>query len=310
MTVRKKMAAVQMTSTDDLARNLQTAETLTREAIADGAALVVLPECFALLGPENGKFAIAEPLPTGEHALGAAFGSPTGEHALGAAFGSPTGEHALGAAFGSPSSGPILQRFQKLARETETELVLGGFYEQSPIAGKVRNACVHIAEDGSVRSVYRKIHLFDVDLPDGTKLEESATVEAGTEAVVTQTRLGKLGLSVCYDVRFPELYRKLVDQGATLLTVPAAFTLTTGKDHWHVLLRARAIESQCYVIAAAQTGHHFGTRRSYGHALVCDPWGCIIAECGEGDGYAIAGVDPGAIERIRASLPSLKHRRL
>jgi predicted amidohydrolase len=174
----------------------------------------------------------------------------------------------------------------------------------------VRNACVHVAEDGSVRAVYRKIHLFDVDLPDGTKLEESATVEAGKDVVVTQTRLGKLGLSVCYDLRFPELYRKHVDQGATLITVPAAFTLTTGKDHWHVLLRARAIEAQCYVIAAAQTGHHFGTRRSYGHALICDPWGVVVAECGEGEGYAIASVDPENLTRVRSSLPSLAHRRL
>lgn len=272
MTSRKlKVAAVQMTSTGELARNLDTAERLAREAIADGAALVVLPECFAFLGAEDGKLELAEPLPAG---------------------------------------GPILARFQKLARDTQSELVLGGFYERSPLPRKVRNACVHLGEDGSVRAVYRKIHLFDVDLPDGTKLEESATVEAGSEVVVTDTRLGKLGLSVCYDLRFPELYRQLVDRGATLLAVPAAFTLTTGKDHWHVLLRARAIEAQCYVIAAAQTGHHFGTRRSYGHALICDPWGCVLADCGEGEGYAIASVDPAALARVRASLPSLRHRRL
>ena len=124
-----------------------------------------------------------------------------------------------------------------------------------------------------MRAVYRKIHLFDVDLPDGTTLASRPTVEPGTEPVVTDTRFGKLGLSVCYDLRFPELYRALVDRGAIALTVPAAFTLTTGKDHWHVLLRARAIEAQCYVIAAAQTGRHFGTRVSYGHALICDPVG-------------------------------------
>ncbi len=268
---RPKVAAIQMTSIDDVAKNLERAEALTRAAIADGAALVVLPECFAFLGPEDGKFAIVEPLPAG---------------------------------------GPILKRFQALAQETRAELVLGGFYEQTPNPRKVRNACVHIGEDGSVRAVYRKIHLFDVDLPDGTKLEESASVVPGDEVVVTDTRLGKLGLSVCYDLRFPELYRQHVERGATLLTVPAAFTLTTGKDHWHVLLRARAIESQCYVIAAAQTGHHFGTRRSYGHALISDPWGCVLAECGEGEGYALASIDEAALQRVRASLPSLKHRRL
>ena len=125
----------------------------------------------------------------------------------------------------------------------------------------MRNACVHLGADGRVRAVYRKIHLFDVDLTDGTSLRESATVEPGSEPVVTDTRFGKLGLSVCYDLRFPELYRALVDRGAIALAIPAAFTLTTGKDHWHVLLRARAIEAQCYVIAAAQTGRHFGTAR-------------------------------------------------
>ena len=120
----------------------------------------------------------------------------------------------------------------------------------------------------------------------------------------------RVGLSVCYDLRFPELYRALVDRGAIALTVPAAFTLTTGKDHWHVLLRARAIEAQCYVIAAAQTGRHFGQRVSYGHALICDPWGTILSECGEGEGYAIAAVDRAVVERVRASVPSLKHRRI
>jgi predicted amidohydrolase len=272
MTARKpKVAAIQMTSGDDVHQNLTRAEALCREAAADGALLLVLPECFAYLGPEDGKFAIAEALPTG---------------------------------------GPILKRMAELARDTHCELVLGGFYEKTDQPRKVRNACVHLGEDGAVKAIYRKIHLFDVDLADGTKLQESASVEAGSEVVVTDTRAGKLGLSVCYDVRFPELYRKLVDLGATLLTVPAAFTLTTGKDHWHILLRARAIESQCYVIAAAQTGLHFGTRRSYGHALICDPWGTVVAECGEGEGYALASIDAALIERTRTTLPSLRHRRL
>ena len=268
---RTKVAAVQMTSTEDVARNLETCERLTRQAAADGAALVVLPECFALLGPESLKLEAAEPLPKG---------------------------------------GPILARLAALARELKIELVLGGFWERSSDPGKVRNACVHLGPEGDVRAVYRKIHLFDVDLPDGTSLRESQTVEPGEEAVVTDTRFGKLGLSVCYDLRFPELYRALVDRGAIALTVPAAFTLTTGKDHWHVLLRARAIEAQCYVIAAAQTGRHFGQRVSYGHALICDPWGTILSECGEGEGYAIAAVDRAVVERVRASVPSLKHRRI
>jgi predicted amidohydrolase len=174
----------------------------------------------------------------------------------------------------------------------------------------VHNTSVHLAVDGSIKSTYRKIHLFDVDLSDGTSLRESATVMAGDLPVVTDAPFGKLGLSICYDLRFPELYRKLVDQGAIALAVPAAFTLHTGKDHWHVLLQARAIESQAYVLAAAQTGHHFDKRVSYGHALIVDPWGCVVAQCGEGEGIAVARVDPAVVERVRRQLPSLRHRRL
>lgn len=266
-----KVAAIQLSSGPDLEHNLKRAEFWVNEAAQDGAVLSVLPECFAYLGPEDGKFAAAEPLPSG---------------------------------------GPILQRMAELAQRTQCELVLGGFYEKTDQPRKVRNACIHISEQGKVRAIYRKVHLFDVDLPDGTKLEESATVEPGTEVVATDTRAGRLGLSVCYDLRFPELYRRLVDQGATLLTVPAAFTATTGKDHWHVLLRARAIEAQCYVIAAAQSGLHFGTRRSYGHALIADPWGTVVAECGEAEGYAAARIDLGLVESVRRTLPSLRHRRL
>jgi predicted amidohydrolase len=271
MAEKVKVAAVQMTSTPDVERNLAAATRLCEAAIADGAALVVLPECFALLGPEQHKLAIAESLPEG---------------------------------------GPILARLAALARAHAVELVLGGFWEHGRDADKVRNACVYLGADGAVRAVYRKIHLFDVDLPDGTVLRESSSVEPGADPVVTDAPFGKLGLSVCYDLRFPELYRALVDRGAIALAVPAAFTLTTGKDHWHVLLRARAIEAQCYVIAAAQTGHHFGQRVSYGHALICDPWGTVLSECGEGEGYALASIDPEVVSRVRRALPSLSHRRL
>ena len=259
-----------MTSTGDLEGNLLSAERLGGVAAGDGARLVVLPECFAFLGAEDGKLAIAESV---------------------------------------PGEGPILRRMGELARTHGTELVLGGFWEHSPgNPKKVRNACVHLDAEGAVKSVYRKIHLFDVDLPDGTKLVESDTVERGDEVVSSATCFGQLGLSVCYDLRFPELYRQLVDKGAIALAIPAAFTLTTGKDHWHVLLRARAIEAQSYVLAAAQTGHHFGSRRSYGHALICDPWGTVLAECGEGEGVATAWLDPEVVARVRASLPSLQHR--
>lgn len=266
---KTKVAVVQMTSGPEVEKNLAAVERIVTEAAQDGAKVIVVPECFAYLGPEKGKLAIAEALPEG---------------------------------------GPILARMKALAKATHAELILGGFYERGTSPEKSKNACVHIDASGAVLSIYRKVHLFDVDLPDGTKLQESATVEPGTEVVTTDTAFGKLGLSVCYDVRFPELYRALVDQGAIAMAIPAAFTLTTGKDHWHVLLRARAIESQAYVLAAAQTGHHHGERRSYGHALIADPWGVVLAECGEGEGFAAAWIDPSVVSRIRASLPSLKHR--
>lgn len=271
MTTSTKVAAIQMTSTADVEHNLKRALAWVEAAASDGAELVVLPECFLHLGPGNGKRASAEPLPSG---------------------------------------GPLLDACREAARRHGCELVLGGFWERGADPKRVHNASVHLGKDGEVRAIYRKLHLFDVDLPDGTTLRESDTQVPGQETVVTQSVAGTLGMSICYDLRFPELYRALVDRGATVLSIPAAFTLTTGKDHWHVLLRARAIESQCYVIAAAQTGHHFGDRRSYGHALICDPWGTVVAECGEGEGYAMARVDPLVTKRVRNAIPCLTHRRL
>lgn len=271
MSHRVRVGVVQMTSTPDVEQNLRAAERLVRESASLGARLTVLPEGFAYLGPEAGKLGLAEDLDAG---------------------------------------GPVIDRMRALAAELGHELVLGGTWERSTQPGKVRNAAVHVRADGSMGAIYRKIHLFDVDLADGTRLVESDTVEPGDQLVVADTVAGPLGLSVCYDVRFPELYRGLVDRGAELLTVPAAFTLTTGKDHWHVLLRARAIEQQCYVLAAAQTGVHFGRRASYGHALVVDPWGTVLAECGDGEGVAVANVDRDVVARYRRELPSLANRRL
>jgi len=268
---RVRVGVAQMTSTPDVATNLEAAERLIRKAYAWGAELLVLPECFAYLGPDAGLREVSESLPEG---------------------------------------GPILKRCRALAVELQIELVLGGFWETSETSGRVHNACVHIQASGDVAAVYRKIHLFDVDLADGTRLQESEFVDPGEETVVTQTAFGGLGLSICYDLRFPELYRRLVDAGAIALAVPAAFTLTTGKDHWHVLLRARAIEGQSYVLAAAQTGHHYGKRVSYGHAMIVDPWGVVVAQCGEGEQVAVADLDAGRVAEIRKGLPSLRHRRL
>jgi deaminated glutathione amidase len=266
-----QVAVVQMTSTGDVAANLAEAEGLVERAAALGARLAVLPEGFAFLGPDGGQLTHAEPLPEG---------------------------------------GPILARCRAWAQRLRLELVLGGFWERAADGQRVHNACVHLLPDGSVRAVYRKIHLFDVELSDGTTLKESAAIAPGERTVVTDSAAGKLGLSICYDLRFPELYRQLVDQGAIALAVPAAFTLHTGKDHWHILLQARAIESQAYVLAAAQTGNHYGRRASYGHSLIADPWGCVLAQCGEGPGVAVAAIDTEVVARVRRQLPSLQHRRL
>ncbi len=271
-----KVAAIQMTSRADIAQNQEAVARLVKEAANEGCKLAVLPECFLLFGGEAQKLSTAEQLSA----------TP----------------------FFSTDEQPLLLWCASLARQHSIDLVLGGFWEASEMRGKVHNTSVYVARNGEVTASYRKIHLYDVDLADGTSLRESDTVAPGHEVVTADAPFGKLGLSVCYDVRFPELYRKLIDLGSIALSIPAAFTLTTGKDHWHVLLRARAIESQSYVIAAAQCGHHHGTRHTYGHALIVDPWGVVLAECGDGDGLAIAYVDPQVVARIRRQLPSLRHR--
>ncbi len=179
-------------------------------------------------------------------------------------------------------------------------------------AGRVRTACHVIDSDGEVVARYDKIHLFDVDLDDSQgSYRESATFEPGEAVVCVNTPLGRLGLSVCYDLRFPEIYRALQQQGAELLAVPAAFTELTGQAHWQVLLRARAIENQCYVIGSAQGGRHSPTRVSWGHSQIVDPWGGVLAECGgPAPGLAVAGRDAGEQARLRRRMPVGRHRRL
>lgn len=268
---------MQLCATPDVAANLDTVERLVSQARADGAEVVVLPEAFAFLGPEQAKQAILEPLPL-------------------------PGQTDF-------APGPILGRCQALARECGVHLVLGGFHEQAPEPGKSFNSCVHLTPAGEVAARYRKIHLFDVSLADGTELRESARTLPGAEAVTTALPFGGLGLSVCYDLRFPYLYQRLVDQGAVALTVPSAFTRPTGTAHWHVLLRARAIETQCYVIAPAQHGQHWEKRSSYGHSLIIDPWGQVVDELADGDGVVLADLDPARVAEVRRQLPSLEHRR-
>lgn len=264
-----QVAAVQHCATTDVAGNLDVVEQLALDARDAGAEVVMTAEAFAYIGPDRGKRALLEPLPSG---------------------------------------GPILDRCRRLAVRLGCDLVLGGFHEAAPDAGKAFNTCVHLDAGGEVAALYRKIHLFDIELADGTELHESRRTAPGDALTTTRLPFGLLGLTICYDVRFPYLYQALADQGAVALTVPSAFTATTGAAHWHTLLRARAIECQCYVIAPAQHGRHNDRRRSYGHSLIVDPWGEVIAECQAGDGFALAFIDPAWVAQVREQLPCLSHR--
>ena len=275
----ERAAAVQMCSTEDVAANLERAAALVHEASRMGAEMVGLPENFAYLGSDKDhRASLAE---------------------------------TLGGAAG-PTSGPgILQHMRRLAMDTGVWLLLGGFPERVPgHDDRLANTSVLLDNRGEVRAHYRKIHLFDVEVPGGHRFCESDTVVRGDTPVLAQTPWGPLALSICYDLRFPELYRQLTADGARMIAVPSAFTRETGKDHWHVLLRARAIENQAYLIAPAQWGFHGGKRASYGHAMIVDPWGVVLAECGERDSVAVATLDFEYQDKVRANLPCLSHRRL
>jgi predicted amidohydrolase len=266
-------AVIQMSSQADFSANLQRAEELVRVATARGASLVLLPENFALMGEEAQRREIAERVD-------------------------------------AAAPGPILAAIQRAAQAAGATLIAGGFPERSDDDARPYNTSLVVDPTGTIVARYRKIHLFDVDVGDGVAYRESSATTRGEEVVVADAAGLRVGLSVCYDVRFPELYRALVDRGAEVLTVPAAFTLATGKDHWHVLLRARAIESQCYVLAAAQWGSHPRGRRTYGKSCIIDPWGDVLAQAPEGEGVAVAEIDPARIATVRRDLPSLTHRRL
>ena len=269
-TTATKVAVVQHNAGTDVEVNLSTLTTLSRQAAAEGAQLIAWAEAFAYLGRHEGKQEILEPLPAG---------------------------------------GPILRRCQALAQELDCALLLGGFHEAIPDdPQRCFNTSVYLDQTGSIQALYRKIHLFDVNIVDGPQLQESRQTAAGDQTVITETNFGRLGLTICYDLRFPALYQSLTDQGAIAHSAPSAFTATTGDAHWHPLLRARAIENQSYIIAPAQHGQHSANRASYGHSVIIDPWGRVLAEIDEGDGYAIASVDPAEVRRVREQLPSLKNR--
>jgi len=267
-----RVAVCQMSSGPDLARNLDQALSLVRAAAADKAELVCLPENFERMAVAEEKREGATPI---------------------------AGEGAV-----------VLDPIRAVAQELGIWILAGSFAERIERSHKIHNTSVLVDPQGNIASVYRKIHLFDVEIGDGARYRESDLVAPGERLTVADTPVGQLGLSICYDLRFPELYRELVKLGAELLAVPAAFTAKTGEAHWKVLLRARAIENQCFVLAPAQTGSHPGNRQTWGHAMIVDPWGTVLADAGTDVGVAAAEVDLDMLRELRRTMPVLGHRRL
>lgn len=205
--------------------------------------------------------------------------------------------------------GPSVSAMRELARELGVWLFPGSFPERSGSEGKIHNTAVAIDDSGELRGAYRKVHLFDVDIADSAVYLESRTVLPGDRAVVVDTPWLRVGMSTCYDLRFPALYQVLRDAGAELITVPAAFTAYTGKAHWEVLLRARAIEQQVFVAAADQGGWHSSNRQSHGHSMIVGPWGDVLGQVGEGGRLALARIDPEDVRAVRSKIPCHEHRR-
>ena len=266
-----KFAAIQMVSTDNLDANLAQAAALVREAAGQGAGFALLPEYFPIMSDdETAKITIGE----------------------------------------APGKGPIQAFLADQARSNRLWLMAGTFSLQSAEAGRVYNTCLLYNPDGVRTHRYDKMHLFDVQVGDEEKevYNESGTIVPGRNTVVADTPLGRVGMTVCYDLRFPELYRQLSRQRAEILSVPAAFTYATGKRHWELLLRARAVENLCYVIASNQGGQNTATRRTWGHSMIIDPWGDILCSLEEGPGIACADIDLARIHELRQSFPALEHR--
>ncbi|KAL7228779.1 hypothetical protein ACSBR2_007469 [Camellia fascicularis] len=267
-----RVAAAQMTSINDLAANFATCSRLVKEAAAAGAKMLCFPENFSYVGAKDGdSLKIAEPL-----------------------------------------DGTIMKGYCSLARESSIWLSLGGFQEKGFDDAHLRNTHVLIDDAGNIRSTYSKMFLFDVDVPGGTSYKESSFTEAGKKIVAVDSPVGRLGLTVCYDLRFPEIYQQLrFNHEAQVLLIPAAFTKVTGQAHWEILLRARAIETQCYVIAAAQAGNHNEKRESYGDTLIIDPWGTVVGRLPDrlSTGITVADIDFSLIDSVRAKMPISKHRK-
>jgi predicted amidohydrolase len=265
-----KVAACQVNSRGDRGENLAAAVALLERAADAGADVAVLPEYVDYLGPAE-----TEPKP-------------------------------------EPVDGEFAAVLADAARRLAMWVFAGSFHELGPDADHSYNTSLVFDRTGSLAATYRKIHLFDIDIPGrpDVSYRESRRVAPGTEITTVDVEGVRFGLSICYDLRFPELYRSLAIAGARVLLVPAAFTTHTGRDHWEVLLRARAIENQCYVVAAGQSGDHDPGRSSYGHSMVVDPWGTVVARAVDGVGMVVADLALDRVERIRAELPSLANRRL
>ena len=266
---RLALACVQLTAGEDMGRNIEAAVAAIRAARQGGADFILTPENVSMMVPDPRQVR--------------ARAEPEESH-------------------------PALGAFRDLAIETGAWLLAGSLAVRLE-GDTVANRSILIAPDGAIAARYDKIHMFDVDLPDGESYRESKMYRPGGRAVVAQTPWGGVGMSVCYDLRFAALYRTLAQAGARILTVPSAFTKVTGEAHWHVLLRARAIENGAYVVAPAQCGTHPGGRKTYGHALIVDPWGAVLGEGGEAPGIVHADIDLAAVEQARARVPALAHDR-
>jgi predicted amidohydrolase len=262
-----KAACVQMNSGPDVEPNLDAAEAIIRRAAASGADFVLTPENTSIIESDRAE-AFAKSFAEADH--------------------------------------PGVERFAALARELGIWLLIGSMSVRAE-GPRLANRSFLFDRKGSIVARYDKIHMFDVDLPNGETYRESKTMQPGTAAIAAATPWGTLGLSICYDLRFAYLYRALAQAGATMLSVPAAFTVPTGRAHWHILLRARAIETGCYVFAPAQCGTHAQGRQTYGHSLIVAPWGEIIAEAGETPDFIAAEIDMQKVSDARAMVPALRH---
>jgi deaminated glutathione amidase len=265
-----KAACLQLTAGREIEPNIAAAVELARRARDAGAELVMTPEVSDMIEPKR-PLRLEKAKPESAH--------------------------------------PMLAAFRELARELDCWLLLGSIVIRLPGTEMVANRSLLIGPDGAVAARYDKIHMFDVELPGGESYRESNAFQPGEAAVLARLPWGVLGMSVCYDLRFPQLYRALAQAGADFLSIPSAFTVPTGRAHWHALLRARAIENGCFVFAPAQWGEHAEGRRTYGHALIVAPWGEILAEAPDGTGFVLAEIDPAKIGEARRAVPSLRHDR-